>query len=74
MDAMYIYFVLFGVTQWSHHVMAVSCFFVRVSTCVYSVCSNDAPQNAEVSRIVETLVNAPGFGTRCMPGDPIPYV
>ncbi|KAM9335582.1 phospholipid-transporting ATPase ABCA1 [Symphorus nematophorus] len=34
--------------------------------------SKDLPDNAEVSRVVETLVNTPGFGTRCMNGDPIP--
>ncbi|KAM6959867.1 phospholipid-transporting ATPase ABCA1 [Tautogolabrus adspersus] len=34
--------------------------------------SNDLPDNAEVSRVVETLVNTPGFGTRCMNGNPIP--
>ncbi|KAM7377381.1 hypothetical protein PAMA_013932 [Pampus argenteus] len=34
--------------------------------------SNDEPNNVEVSRVVETLVNNPGFGTRCMTGDPIP--
>ncbi|KAI9543439.1 hypothetical protein NQZ68_012090 [Dissostichus eleginoides] len=34
--------------------------------------SNDGPGNAEVSKVVETLVNNPGFGTRCMTGDPIP--
>ncbi|XP_045920999.1 phospholipid-transporting ATPase ABCA1-like isoform X1 [Micropterus dolomieu] len=34
--------------------------------------SNDGPDNAEVSQVVETLVNKPGFGTRCMNGDPIP--
>ncbi|KAF3837016.1 hypothetical protein F7725_004480 [Dissostichus mawsoni] len=34
--------------------------------------SNDGPGNAEVSKVVETLVNNPGFGTRCMNGDPIP--
>ncbi|KAK7909890.1 hypothetical protein WMY93_014574 [Mugilogobius chulae] len=34
--------------------------------------SNDGPDNAEVSRVVETLVNNPGFGTRCMYGNPIP--
>ncbi|XP_041634758.1 phospholipid-transporting ATPase ABCA1-like isoform X2 [Cheilinus undulatus] len=34
--------------------------------------SNDLPDNTEVSRVVETLVNTPGFGTRCMDGDPIP--
>ncbi|KAM9717085.1 phospholipid-transporting ATPase ABCA1 isoform 2-T3 [Menidia menidia] len=34
--------------------------------------SNDIPENAEVSQVVESLVNNPGFGTRCMNGDPIP--
>ncbi|KAM7366213.1 hypothetical protein PAMP_015672 [Pampus punctatissimus] len=34
--------------------------------------SNDGPNNVEVSNVVETLVNNPGFGTRCMKGDPIP--
>uniref|UniRef100_A0A8C6KHM0 ABC transporter domain-containing protein n=1 Tax=Nothobranchius furzeri TaxID=105023 RepID=A0A8C6KHM0_NOTFU len=33
--------------------------------------SNDMPENMEVSRVVDTLVNNPGFGTRCMDGDPI---
>ncbi|XP_041841062.1 phospholipid-transporting ATPase ABCA1-like isoform X2 [Melanotaenia boesemani] len=34
--------------------------------------SNDMPENTEVSQVVETLVNNPGFGTRCMDRDPIP--
>uniref|UniRef100_A0A3P8U6Q8 P-type phospholipid transporter n=1 Tax=Amphiprion percula TaxID=161767 RepID=A0A3P8U6Q8_AMPPE len=34
--------------------------------------SNDLPESAEVSQVVETLLNNPGFGTRCMNGDPIP--
>lgn len=34
--------------------------------------SNDGPGNANVSRVVDTLVNNPGFGTRCMYGNPIP--
>ncbi|XP_042367934.1 phospholipid-transporting ATPase ABCA1-like [Plectropomus leopardus] len=34
--------------------------------------SNDVADNVEVSKVVETLVNEPGFGTRCMNGDPIP--
>uniref|UniRef100_A0A8C5HCB1 P-type phospholipid transporter n=1 Tax=Gouania willdenowi TaxID=441366 RepID=A0A8C5HCB1_GOUWI len=33
--------------------------------------SNDMPENPKMSRIVETLVDNPGFGTRCMDGDPI---
>ncbi|XP_037335370.2 phospholipid-transporting ATPase ABCA1-like [Pungitius pungitius] len=34
--------------------------------------SNDGPDIVEVSKVVETLVNKPGFGTRCMNGNPIP--
>ncbi|XP_070849905.1 phospholipid-transporting ATPase ABCA1-like [Chaetodon trifascialis] len=34
--------------------------------------SNDRPGNVEVAQVVETLVNTPGFGTRCMEGNPIP--
>ncbi|KAF7654765.1 hypothetical protein LDENG_00065320, partial [Lucifuga dentata] len=34
--------------------------------------SNDGPDNVKVSQVVESLVNNPGFGTRCMIGDPIP--
>ncbi|XP_029932419.1 phospholipid-transporting ATPase ABCA1 [Myripristis murdjan] len=34
--------------------------------------SNDGPDNMNVSRVVDSLVNNPGFGTRCMIGDPIP--
>lgn len=33
--------------------------------------SKDVPDNVEVSQVVETLVNNPGFGTRCMMGNPI---
>nr|XP_019951231.1 PREDICTED: ATP-binding cassette sub-family A member 1-like isoform X2 [Paralichthys olivaceus] len=36
--------------------------------------SNDGPNNVEVSQVVETLVNNPGFGTRCMNGNPIPML
>ncbi|XP_061814826.2 phospholipid-transporting ATPase ABCA1-like [Nerophis lumbriciformis] len=34
--------------------------------------SNDTAGNAEPSQVLESLVNQPGFGTRCMEGDPIP--
>ncbi|XP_037549875.1 phospholipid-transporting ATPase ABCA1-like [Nematolebias whitei] len=34
--------------------------------------SKDLQENVEVSKVVETLVNNPGFGTRCMTEDPIP--
>ncbi|KAM6949618.1 phospholipid-transporting ATPase ABCA1 [Aplochiton taeniatus] len=33
--------------------------------------SNDGPGNMEVSGVADSLVNNPGFGTRCMAGDPI---
>ncbi|XP_028420639.1 ATP-binding cassette sub-family A member 1 isoform X1 [Perca flavescens] len=36
--------------------------------------SKDVPDNVEVSNVVETLVNNPGFGTRCMNGNPIPML
>ncbi|XP_039678841.1 phospholipid-transporting ATPase ABCA1-like [Perca fluviatilis] len=38
----------------------------------YTFYSKDVPDNVEVSNVVETLVNNPGFGTRCMNGNPIP--
>ncbi|XP_064201003.1 phospholipid-transporting ATPase ABCA1-like isoform X1 [Anguilla rostrata] len=34
--------------------------------------SNDAPDNIEVARVADSLVNNPGFGTRCMENNPIP--
>ncbi|XP_068164948.1 phospholipid-transporting ATPase ABCA1-like [Antennarius striatus] len=34
--------------------------------------SNDDPDNMNVSQVADSLVNSPGFGTRCMNGDPIP--
>ncbi|XP_075999903.1 phospholipid-transporting ATPase ABCA1 [Genypterus blacodes] len=34
--------------------------------------SNDGPDNVLASQVVESLVNNPGFGTRCMIGNPIP--
>ncbi|KAJ8008300.1 hypothetical protein DPEC_G00103410 [Dallia pectoralis] len=35
--------------------------------------SNDGPpNNVETARVVESLVNNPGFGTRCMANSPIP--
>ncbi|CAL8327347.1 unnamed protein product [Lota lota] len=34
--------------------------------------SNDMPANPVARQIVDSLVDNPGFGTRCMPGDPIP--
>ncbi|XP_077445156.1 phospholipid-transporting ATPase ABCA1 isoform X1 [Stigmatopora argus] len=34
--------------------------------------SNDASGDANVSAVAESLANDPGFGTRCMDGEPIP--
>ncbi|XP_061768543.1 phospholipid-transporting ATPase ABCA1-like isoform X2 [Nerophis ophidion] len=34
--------------------------------------SNETAGNPEPSQVLESLVNQPGFGTRCMEGDPIP--
>ncbi|XP_030636239.1 phospholipid-transporting ATPase ABCA1 [Chanos chanos] len=34
--------------------------------------SKDGPELAEVSRVTESLLNNPGFGTRCMESNPIP--
>uniref|UniRef100_H3C1X8 P-type phospholipid transporter n=1 Tax=Tetraodon nigroviridis TaxID=99883 RepID=H3C1X8_TETNG len=36
--------------------------------------SNDSTDSAEVSQVADALVNPPGFGTRCMMGDPIPML
>ncbi|XP_056298859.1 phospholipid-transporting ATPase ABCA1-like [Pseudoliparis swirei] len=36
--------------------------------------SNDGPDNVTLAKVVETLVNKPGFGSRCMDGDPIPML
>ncbi|XP_029466633.1 ATP-binding cassette sub-family A member 1-like [Rhinatrema bivittatum] len=34
--------------------------------------SIDDPANAQVSRVIDSLTDNPGFGTRCMRNDPIP--
>ncbi|XP_078532688.1 phospholipid-transporting ATPase ABCA1-like isoform X3 [Lissotriton helveticus] len=34
--------------------------------------SNDEPANVQVSNVIDSLTNDPGFGTRCMKNDPIP--
>uniref|UniRef100_A0A4W3HE36 ATP-binding cassette sub-family A member 1-like n=1 Tax=Callorhinchus milii TaxID=7868 RepID=A0A4W3HE36_CALMI len=34
--------------------------------------SNDATENEQVAQVVDSMVNNPGFGTRCMNNDPIP--
>ncbi|XP_043916268.1 phospholipid-transporting ATPase ABCA1-like [Protopterus annectens] len=34
--------------------------------------SNDAPDNAQLHRVLESLLDKPGMGTRCMKGNPIP--
>ncbi|XP_022527822.2 phospholipid-transporting ATPase ABCA1b isoform X2 [Astyanax mexicanus] len=34
--------------------------------------SNDAPEDASTQRLLAALMEGPGFGTRCMEGEPIP--
>lgn len=34
--------------------------------------SDDAPADANMQMLLNTLLDAPGFGTRCMEGHPIP--
>ncbi|XP_062905004.1 phospholipid-transporting ATPase ABCA1-like [Mobula hypostoma] len=38
----------------------------------YTFISNDAPGDANTASLLDSLINEPGFGTRCMRGDPIP--
>ncbi|XP_075459417.1 phospholipid-transporting ATPase ABCA1-like isoform X2 [Ascaphus truei] len=38
----------------------------------HSFISNDDPANSQVSRVIDSLTENPGFGTRCMKNDPIP--
>ncbi|CAM5115675.1 unnamed protein product [Eretmochelys imbricata] len=38
----------------------------------YTFISNDAPDDAGTQKLVNTLVNEPGFGTRCVEGHSIP--
>ncbi|KAM9137819.1 phospholipid-transporting ATPase ABCA1 isoform 1-T2 [Pangshura tecta] len=38
----------------------------------YTFISNDAPDDAGTQRLVNTLLNEPGFGTRCVEGHSIP--
>ncbi|XP_074850709.1 phospholipid-transporting ATPase ABCA1 isoform X1 [Carettochelys insculpta] len=38
----------------------------------YTFISNDAPDDAGTQKLLNTLLNAPGFGTRCMEGHSIP--
>uniref|UniRef100_UPI00398F4B51 phospholipid-transporting ATPase ABCA1-like n=1 Tax=Pristiophorus japonicus TaxID=55135 RepID=UPI00398F4B51 len=37
----------------------------------YTFISNDAPGDANTAKLLDSLVNKPGFGTRCMKGNPI---
>uniref|UniRef100_A0A8C5F8I5 ABC transporter domain-containing protein n=1 Tax=Gadus morhua TaxID=8049 RepID=A0A8C5F8I5_GADMO len=43
-----------------------------VFVCMSPPADTTPPKNLAVNRIVDSLVNNPGFGTRCMPGNPIP--
>uniref|UniRef100_A0A8B9NNN4 P-type phospholipid transporter n=1 Tax=Accipiter nisus TaxID=211598 RepID=A0A8B9NNN4_9AVES len=38
----------------------------------YTFISNDAPEDAGTQRLLDALLNKPGFGTRCMQGHSIP--
>ncbi|XP_053559159.1 phospholipid-transporting ATPase ABCA1-like [Bombina bombina] len=38
----------------------------------HSFISNDDPSNVQVSRVIDSLTEKPGFGTRCMKDNPIP--
>ncbi|XP_033890331.3 phospholipid-transporting ATPase ABCA1-like [Acipenser ruthenus] len=37
----------------------------------YTFISNDAPEDAHIQKLFGALTSKPGFGTRCMSGDPI---
>lgn len=34
--------------------------------------SNDAPEDASTQKLLSALTESPGFGTRCMEGEPVP--
>lgn len=56
-----------------------SCLSVLVwmtywSGCLSCVCSNDAPEDMGTQELLNALTKDPGFGTRCMEGNPIPWV
>uniref|UniRef100_A0AAY4CUV3 P-type phospholipid transporter n=1 Tax=Denticeps clupeoides TaxID=299321 RepID=A0AAY4CUV3_9TELE len=38
----------------------------------FTFISNDAPEDASMQKLLDALMDGPGFGTRCMDGDPIP--
>ncbi|MGH0142230.1 UNVERIFIED_CONTAM: hypothetical protein FKN15_019870 [Acipenser sinensis] len=38
----------------------------------YTFISNDVPEDAHIQKLFGALTSKPGFGTRCMSGDPIP--
>ncbi|KAJ8385274.1 hypothetical protein AAFF_G00191510 [Aldrovandia affinis] len=38
----------------------------------FAFISNDAPEDASTQKLLGALMNDPGFGTRCMEGDPMP--
>lgn len=40
--------------------------------CVYFYDSNDALDDASTQRLLSALIDGPGFGTRCMEGEPVP--
>ena len=46
------------------------CFCERVIN--PSVPSNDAPDDGTMNKLLSALMEAPGLGTRCMEGHPVP--
>ncbi|KAI1887790.1 hypothetical protein AGOR_G00193990 [Albula goreensis] len=40
----------------------------------FTFISNDAPEDTSTQKLLSALTDGPGFGTRCMEGDPIPDV
>lgn len=58
---------------------ALLCFFLlyacNPTDLVIFLCythSNDAPEDAGTQKLLDALLNKPGFGTRCMQGHSIP--
>lgn len=36
------------------------------------LCSNDLPEDPHINKLLGALTENPGFGTRCMEGEPLP--
>lgn len=63
-----------------HCALSLALLLLLLRTCyptdliVFLCCthSNDAPEDAGTQRLLDALLNKPGFGTRCMQGHSIP--